>query len=86
MDTKIHITLGFRVGDIFFGWVDGNLYQLPYTYNGRYFGLRKLKPKKTKDGWVYYHVRRKKVGMEKLKAMLESVKWEVDKPIDLNKK
>ena len=85
MDTKIHITLGFKLDDIFFGWHEGVLYQLPYMKDGRYFGLRKLRQKKIKNGWVYYHVRRKKVGLEKLRAMLQSVTWEVTKPTELTK-
>ncbi len=87
MDTKIHITLGFKLDDIYFGWHDGVLYQLPYySKDNKYFGLRKLKEKKLKkNGWVYYHIRRKKVGIEKLRAMLQSVTWEVTKPFELNK-
>jgi hypothetical protein len=80
MDTILHITLGFKTEDVFFGWHDGVLYQLPYMKNGRYIGLRILKEKKAKNGWVYYRIRRKKVGIEKLRAMLQSVTWDVEKP------
>ncbi len=62
MDTKIHIELGFKIDGIYFGWHDQVLYQLPHINNGRYFGLRAIKPKTTKGGWVYYRIRRKKVG------------------------
>lgn len=87
MDTKLHITLGFKLDDIFFGWHEGVLYQLPYYSNdGKYMGLRVVKEKKLKkNGWVYYHIRRKKVGIEKLRAMLQSVTWEVSKPTELTK-
>jgi hypothetical protein len=84
MDTKIHIGFGFKIDSVFFGWKDGVLYQLPYEHNGRYFGLRKLRRKISKSGWEYYHLRRKKVGVEKLRAMLQSVDWEVTNPHELN--
>ena len=84
MDTKIHITLGFKVDDTFFGWYEGELYQLPYMANGRYYGLRKVRKKTLKkSGWVYYHIRRKKFGLERIKAMLQKVDWEVNKPVEL---
>jgi hypothetical protein len=83
MDTKIHIKIGFKIDDIFFGWDEGKLYQLPYTKDGRYYGLRVLKPKNTKKGWLYYHVRRRKFGIEKIRAMCQSVNWELNKPMDL---
>jgi hypothetical protein len=83
MDTKLHITLGFKLDGIFYGWHEGKLYQLPYMKDGRYYGLRTLREKKTQNGWVYYHVRRKKVGIEKLRAMLQSVSWEATKPTSL---
>lgn len=84
MDTTIHITLGFKIDDVFFGWHNGTLYQLPYKNGYRYFGLRVMKQKTMKEnGWVYYHLRRKKVGMEKLKAMLQKVDWEVPLPAPL---
>ena len=83
MDTKIHITLGFKLDGIFFGWHEGILYQLPYMNNGRYIGLRSLRKKKIKSGWEYYHVRRKKLGIEKLRAMLQPVTWEITKPTEL---
>ena len=50
MDTKIHITLGFKLDGIFFGWHEGILYQLPYMNNGRYIGLRSLRKKKINYG------------------------------------
>ena len=59
------------------------LYQLPYEFDGRYFSLRKLRKKVSKSGWEYYHVRRKKVGIEKLRAMLQSVEWDVKSPFEL---
>jgi hypothetical protein len=84
MNTTIHITLGFKIDDVFFGWHNGVLYQLPYKNNNKYFGLRVMKQKQLKDtNWVYYHLRRKKVGMEKLKAMLQKVDWEVPLPANL---
>ena len=84
MDNKINIKLGFKVNGIFFGFHDGELYQLPYMLNGRYYGLRKLKKKVLKkSNWEYYHVRRIKFGMERIKAMLQNVDWEVNKPVDL---
>ena len=87
MDTKLHIILGFKLDDVFFGWHDGVLYQLPYySKDGKYFGLRVLREKRLKkNGWVYYHIRRKKVGIEKLRAILQSVEWEVSKPMQLLK-
>lgn len=87
MDTKLHIVLGFKLDDVFFGWSNGVLYQLPYySKDGKYFGLRVLKEKRLKkNGWVYYHIRRKKVGIEKLRAMLQSVSWEVSNPVELHK-
>ena len=83
MDTTLHIKIGFATNNIFFGWHDSKLYQLPYTANGRYYGLRLIKPKHTKGGWVYYRVRRKKVGMQKLMALCRSVNWNIDKPSEL---
>jgi hypothetical protein len=81
MDTTIHIKLGFKIDDVFFGWHNGVLYQLPYTKSNKYFGLRVMKQKQLKNnGWVYYHIRRNKVGMEKLKAMLQEVDWQVPVP------
>jgi hypothetical protein len=84
MDTKLHIKLGFKIDGIFFGWHNTDLYQLPYNQNGRYYGLRILKAKKTKNGWVYYHVRRVKFGLEKIRAMLQDVDWQVTLPKNLN--
>ena len=83
IDTIIPIRLGFLIDGIHFGWHDGKLYQLPYNQSGRYYGLRLLRQKKAKNGWVYYHVRRKKLGLEKLKAMLKPVNWNVSKPVSL---
>lgn len=83
MDTKLHIDLGFKIDGIFFGWNDGILYQLPYMQDGRYYGLRRLRKKKIKSGWEYYHVRRKKIGIEKLRAMLQSVSWDITKPVEI---
>lgn len=83
MDTTIHITMGFKIDNVFFGWKDGVLYQLPYEHCGRYFALRKLRKKVSKSGWEYYHLRRKKVGIEKLRAMLQGVEWEVRSPYEL---
>ena len=83
MDTTIHITMGFKIDNVFFGWHNGVLYQLPYEFDGRYFSLRKLRKKVSKSGWEYYHVRRKKVGIEKLRAMLQSVEWDVKSPFEL---
>jgi hypothetical protein len=83
MDTKIHIELGFKIDGIYFGWHDQVLYQLPHINNGRYFGLRAIKPKTTKGGWVYYRIRRKKVGLSKLGALMQNVSWDLDKPIKL---
>jgi len=82
MSTTLHIKLGFKIDQVYFGYADGNLYQLPYNnYDGRYFGLRKLRKKTMKKtGWEYYHVRRKKVGIEKLRAMLQDVDWEISLP------
>jgi hypothetical protein len=68
---------------IFFGFNDGVLYQLPYMKDGRYFGLRTIKQKFTKEGWAYYRIRRKKVGLSKLGAIMENVSWEVNKPMKL---
>ena len=84
MDTKLHITLGFKIDNNYFGWHEGVLYQLPYMYQGRYYGLRVMKQKKLKaSGWIYYHLRRKKYGMERIKAMLQQVDWEINKPTQL---
>jgi hypothetical protein len=82
MDT-IQIKLGFKIDEVFFGWHDGKLYQLPYNISGRYYGLRIMKPKLTKAGWLYYRLRRKKVGIEKIRAMLEPVTWEVKIPMSI---
>ncbi len=83
MDTKIHFEIGFKLEDVFFGWTNGELYQLPYEQEGRYYGLRKLRKKTLTNGWQYYHVRRKKIGIEKLRAMLQPVSWEINKPVTL---
>jgi hypothetical protein len=83
MDTIIHITLGFKIDGVFFGYHNGELYQLPYMNNGRYFGLRIIKKKIGKDGWDYYRIRRKKFGMNKIGALLENVDWQVKKPTKL---
>lgn len=83
MDTKLHFKLGFKYGDVFFGWHEGKLYQLPYNQNGRYYGLRELRQKNTKNGWQYYHVRRIKFGIEKIRALLQDVDWQVNKPKNL---
>jgi hypothetical protein len=83
MDTKLHIALGFKIDDIYFGWENGVLYQLPYMQEGRYYGLRRLRKKKLANGWEYYHVRRKKIGVEKLRAMLQAVSWDISKPVEL---
>ena len=80
MDTRIHIKLGFKQDGVFFGWHEGKLYQLPYMKEGRYYPLREIKAKKVKTGWKYWHIRRKKVGVEKLRAMLQNVIWEVPIP------
>jgi hypothetical protein len=84
MDTNIIIKLGFVIDGVYFGYISGKLYQLPYNKSGRYYGLREIKPKDTKGGiWKYYRIRRKKVGNAKLAAMLKSVSWEVAMPVDL---
>jgi hypothetical protein len=83
MDTKLHIQLGFKLEGVFFGWHEGELYQLPYEKDGRYFPLRTMRKKSNKTGWEYYHIRRKKVGIPKLRAMLQPVDWKVDKPAKL---
>ena len=84
MATQLHFKYGFKIGNIFFGWGDDNkLYQLPYTAHGRYFPLREVKQKWLKNGWVYYHVRRIKIGTEKIRAMLQPVDWVVDKPAEI---
>ena len=75
--------MGFKIDGIYFGWHDGKLYQLPYEQDGRYYGLRQLRKKFIKNGWEYYHVRRKKVGIEKLRAMLQPVNWKITKPANL---
>jgi hypothetical protein len=83
MDTKLHIKYGFRMDNAFFGWHEGVLYQLPYQNDARYFGLRKVRLKVNDNGWEYYHIRRKKVGIPKLRAMLQKVDWEVEVPIEI---
>jgi hypothetical protein len=83
MNAILHIKLGFKIDDVCFGWHDGVLYQLPYTNSGRFFGLRVLRNKVSKKGWTYYHIRRKKYGLEKIKAILQEVDWEVRKPIEI---
>ena len=83
MDTILLIELGFKQEGVFFGWHEGKLYQLPYMQGGRYYGLRIMKPKSGKDGWVYYRVRRKKMGIEKLRALLQKVSWQVNLPADI---
>ena len=63
-----------------------NQFQLEQLYllNGRYYGLRKVRKKTLKkNNWEYYHVRRIKYGMERIKAMLQNVDWEVNKPVEL---
>lgn len=83
MDTMV-IKLGFKINNVFFGWYRGDLYQLPYTLDGRYYGLRKLRLKKLKNSdWEYYHVCRKKFGISKIRAILQEVNWEVNKPVEL---
>ena len=60
MNTKLHISLGFKIDDVYFGFHEGVLYQLPYINSGKYFGLRKLRKKKLKkNGWEYYVTDRK---------------------------
>jgi hypothetical protein len=83
MDT-INIKLGFKLDGIFFGYADGELYQLPYKKGCKYYPLRKLKKKYQQGGWPYYRIRRKKFGVKKIAAMLENVNWEVNKPFDIN--
>lgn len=83
MDTKLHFQLGFKYEGVFFAWHEGKLYQLPYNNNGRYYPLREMKPKAQKNGWVYYRVRRIKFGLEKIRAMLQNVDWQVNKPKNL---
>ena len=83
MDTKIHILLGFKIDDTFFGFHEGVLYQLPYMKSGRYYGLRVMKEKTTKAGWRYYHLKRKKCGIEKIRALCQNVNWELEKPKDI---
>lgn len=83
MDTIIHFDYGFKIDGIYFGWSQGFLYQLPYTIENKYYPLRRLRKKTAKNGWEYYHVRRKKYGVEKIKAMLEAVDWQVKKPIEI---
>lgn len=85
MDTVINIELGFKLDGVFFGYHDGVLYQLPYSKSGRYYSLRILKKKNLKkSGWAYYRIRRKKFGVEKIKAMLETVSWQVNIPPKVN--
>ena len=84
METMLHIKYGFKMNDIYFGWHEGTLYQLPYQHkDGRYFGLRKVKLKVNDNGWDYYHIRRKKVGIAKLRAMLQKVDWDVEVPLEI---
>jgi hypothetical protein len=83
MSTILHIKHGFKLENVFFGWLDGELYQLPYEYNNRYFGLRKIKLKRLKNGWEFYRIRRKAYGIAKVRAMLQEVHWEVSKPLDI---
>jgi hypothetical protein len=83
MNTNLHITLGFKIDNNYFGWHEGILYQLPYMNGGRYYGLRVMKQKKLKSGWIYYHLKRRKYGMEKIKAMLQVVDWNINKPIEI---
>jgi hypothetical protein len=84
MNTIIHITQGFKLDDVFFGWHNGVLYQLPYKNGNKYFGLRVMKQKQLKqNGWLYYHLRRNKVGVEKLRALIQQVDWQVPLPATL---
>ena len=84
MDTNIKVNLGFVIDGVYFGYINGKLYQLPYNKSGRYYGLRETKLKDTKGGiWKYYRIRRKKVGVAKLAAMLKSVNWDVAMPVEL---
>ena len=83
METNINIKFGFIVDGIYFGWNEGILYQLPYNNNGRYYPLRVLKRRDNVKGWTYYTIRRKKVGIEKIRAMLQSVNWNVTMPINI---
>ena len=82
MDT-IKVIAGFKIDEVYFAWHEGNLIQLPYNSSGRYYGLRYIKPKVTKNGWVYYRIRRKKVGVEKIRAMLQPVTWDVPLPMSI---
>lgn len=79
MDT-ILIQYGFKLDGIFFGYHEGVLYQLPYNVSGRYYPLRTMVKKKLKNGWEYYHLRRKKYGTDKVKSMLQAVEWEIAIP------
>lgn len=83
MSTYLHIKHGFKIDNVFFGWHEGDLYQLPYEYNNRYFALRKIKLKTLKNGWQFYRIRRKAYGMPKVRAMLQDVDWQVPKPIEI---
>jgi len=83
MSTILHIKHGFKIENVFFGWINGELYQLPYEFNNRYFGLRKIREKKLKNGWEYFHIRRIKYGKQKVSAMLQEVDWEVQKPLEI---
>lgn len=84
MDTQLHIERGFVANEVYFGWHNGILYQLPYTRKGRYYGLRIIKKKTLKSGWEYYRVCREKVGIQKLRAMLKTVDWKTDNPAALD--
>ena len=77
----LKFNLGFKLNDIYFGMSNGELYQLPYTFGGKYYALRKIRRKKLKNNfWEFYHIRRKKVGVEKLRSMLQYVEWEIEVP------
>lgn len=91
MDTKQVkkkiFVFGFVIGDVHFGYSDGKIYQLPYINQyGRYYGLRVINSKKTKNGWVYYRIRRQKIGIVKLTALLKSVNWSVEMPANVELK
>lgn len=79
MDT-ITFELGFKLEGVYFGYHEGNVYQLPYSQSGRYYALRLMVKKRLKNGWEYYHLRRKKYGIRKIQSMLQSVEWVVNKP------
>lgn len=81
MENKLVFRKGFIVEGVRFGWSNKQLYQLPYHVDGRSYGLRIVRMKmmkSTPQDWAYYHIRRQKIGFDRVLEMTEPIDWEVN--------